>query len=244
MRASVRAAFYSVNAPWEGVVEHMYADVKGLVTVGVGNLIDPITSAVGLPWVHKDTDAPAMLDDVRADWERVKGDPSLARLGHRAAAKVTKLRLTGAGIHELVDRKLAHDVAILRGRFPGWDKMPADAQLAVACLAWAVGPHFRWPMLQAALGRGDYSMAALETTISEKGNPGVRPRNEGMRRMYRNAAWVVACDMDRDVLHYPSYISAEAETSPQLPDDGPVREEDGGVSRWVATREAARGEEP
>ena len=41
MRPNVRDAFSDFNAPLEGVVEWMYLDVRGLVTVGVGNLLQP-----------------------------------------------------------------------------------------------------------------------------------------------------------------------------------------------------------
>ena len=45
MRASVKNQFRTFNAPLEGVVKYMYLDIKGLVTIGVGNLIDPINAA-------------------------------------------------------------------------------------------------------------------------------------------------------------------------------------------------------
>jgi hypothetical protein len=247
VRPSVRAAFYDVNAPWEGVVSHMYADVKGLVTCGVGNLIDPLPFATTLPWVRKDSSLPASLDEVRADWEAVKHGKDMARLGHRAAARVTRLRLPDVAIRELVARKLDQNARHLRDRFADWDDMPADAQLAVLCLAWAVGPAFRWPMYEAAMRAANYLLAAAETRLDERGNPGVAPRNEGMRQMLYNAASVVSAGLDRDALVYGRRVEAsesERPTEPQVPDaveSEPVTEPDGGVSRWAATREAASG---
>lgn len=41
MYPSVTSFFRVFNEPLEGVVAYMYLDIKGLVTVGVGNLIDP-----------------------------------------------------------------------------------------------------------------------------------------------------------------------------------------------------------
>ena len=50
MRAAVRTSFRAFNAKYEGTVNFMYVDVKNLVTIGVGNLIDPISLAVNLPF--------------------------------------------------------------------------------------------------------------------------------------------------------------------------------------------------
>ena len=47
MRPIVAARFLDFTRPLEGLVEHMYVDVKGLVTIGFGNLIDPIRLPAG-----------------------------------------------------------------------------------------------------------------------------------------------------------------------------------------------------
>src|SRR5580704_1499007 len=53
MYSSVRDIFPNFSKQFEGRVGWMYLDVKGLVTIGVGNLIDPLPAAVGLPFVHR-----------------------------------------------------------------------------------------------------------------------------------------------------------------------------------------------
>jgi hypothetical protein len=217
VRPSVRAAFYETNAPWEGVCSWLYLDIVGLVTVGVGNLVDPLPFATTLPFIREDG-SPATREEIREAWLAVKARKDLAVKGGGAFRSLTSLRLSADGIRELVDKKLRANVQILRARFEKWDEMPADAQLAVLCLAWAVGPSFRWPMYETAIRRADYAMAAVETSISEKGNPGVKPRNEGMRVMLRNAAHVMARGLDRDVLFYPGTLSTpSAPTLPQFP---------------------------
>jgi len=45
MHTSIRNYFIKFNEPIEGRVTHMYLDVKGLVTIGVGNLIDVDTGS-------------------------------------------------------------------------------------------------------------------------------------------------------------------------------------------------------
>jgi GH24 family phage-related lysozyme (muramidase) len=50
MFSSVQSAFRSFTEQFEGCVSFMYLDVKGLVTVGIGNLVDPVGVAQALPF--------------------------------------------------------------------------------------------------------------------------------------------------------------------------------------------------
>ncbi len=233
MRDSVRAAFVEFTAKFEGVVPWMYVDVKGLVSIGIGNLIDPIQMAMVLPFVRLDG-SPADRAEIAAEWLRIKNYPDAAKLGHRAVEHVAHLRLTAAGVQDLVARELARMDAQLAGRFARYPDWPADAQLGTLSMAWACGPAFHFPKLAAALNAGDFSAAALECHMDDRGNPGLRPRNVANVVLYRNAATVIAGSLDPDVLRWPVEMSEEP-TSPQaivyiLPDpirlDAPELDED------------------
>lgn len=242
MRPSVRAAFLAFTEPLEGKVLHFYADVRQLVTIGYGNLVDPLAYAMVLPMVNKVTGAVATRDEIARDWQRVKGDPTMAKLGHRAADKVTHLKLTAAGVERLVMGKLDEMDGALARRFPSWEAQPADGQLLVLSMSWAMGPAFRFPAFEEALRRGDYHRAGAECEMDARGNPGLVPRNLANRMLAANAAWVVETGSDYDVLHWPKVAAHETPTLPDLPgprESSPVLEEDGGVARWTATREAA-----
>lgn len=224
MRESVRRVFGTFSAPLEGICPHMYQDVKGLVTTGIGNLIDPIQHALHLPWKHKNGTL-ALRAEIAAEWLRVKSDPSAARLGHRRAAEITELRLTADGISELLHRKLTEMDHYLARRFgPAWEDWNACAQLATLSMAWACGPAFRFPILEDALRRRDYENAALNCTISERGNPGVAPRNVRNRILYRNASRVQAYHLDPDLIDWTTALGvAEVDTLPELPNvDSPL----------------------
>lgn len=188
MRASVRENFVAFTGPLEGVVRWFYADVKGLITIGIGNLVDPVESALGLAMVHKGTDIPASVEAIRADWQRVKDDPNAARRGHRSVEALTALRLTDVGLDSLVGWRLRSNDDILRKRFPEFEEWPADAQLATHSMAWACGPYFRFPRLEAALKARDFSTAATECYMNTTGNPGLVPRNAANKALYRAAA--------------------------------------------------------
>ncbi|HVL61375.1 MAG TPA: hypothetical protein VM430_08205 [Microbacterium sp.] len=222
MRESVRRAFVAFSAPLEGVVAHMYLDVKGLVTTAIGILIDPMSMALGLPF-RRPGGALATRDEIAAEWQRLKADPNAAKMGHRYAARITTLRLDDRGIEDVVATKLEANDALLRQRFPEWESWPADAQLATHSMAWACGPAFRFPRLEAALRARDFAAAANECQMSTAGNPGIVPRNARNRVLYRNAAAVAGSGgtLSPDVLYWPADMETapvdhDAETVPDL----------------------------
>lgn len=202
MKPSVEAGFVAFSAPLEGVVPWMYLDVRGLVTVGIGNLIDPIALAFDVPFVWPDG-RPATKTEIQAEWRKVKGTPTLARAGYRAAERVSALRLTDDGVQTLVSRVLHRFAAELAARYPAWDEWPADAQMATLAMAWACGTAFgrTFRLLDEALKRQDWATASQQCTINATGNPGVIPRNKAMRQLYFLAA---ALPCDGEELHWPA----------------------------------------
>ncbi len=223
MRDSVRAAFVGFTSAFEGVVPWLYQDVKGLVTIAIGNLVDPIQYAMPLPFVDRVTGAPAARDDIAAEWLRVKGDASLARLGHRAAERITRLRLTPEGVEFVVSRKLEQNDQHLRARFPDFEDWPACAQLATHSMAWACGPGFQFPRLVLALRGRAFETAADECHMDETGNAGLRPRNAANKVLYRNAARVWNFKLDPELLDWTDELSVSAApTVPMLEAEQPI----------------------
>lgn len=215
MKLSVRSVYSKFTAEFEGEVPWMYLDVKGLVTVAIGNLIDPLPHALALPFV-KPTGEPASSTEIAIEWQNVKSRPELAKLGHRVAAKYTAIRLTPEGIEKVVTSKLNAMARYLVGRFPDFDAWPADAQLGVLSVAWACGPAFRFPKFEVALAAEDWSTAAYECRIETKGNPGVAPRNKANEILFRNASYVKRKGLDPDELYYPRDLTSEPDTAPDL----------------------------
>jgi murein L,D-transpeptidase YcbB/YkuD len=167
----------------------MYLDVKGLVTTGYGNLIDSIETALEPEWTMPDGER-ATRGDVMREWSRVKSNTALAKQGHRAAERVTDLRLNDEAIEKLVFRVLDTMNAELVKAYPAFESWPADAQLATLAMAWACGPAFRgsFRSLHKSLLAEDWKAASQQCTINAKGNPGVIPRNKAMRQLYFLAA--------------------------------------------------------
>lgn len=202
MREAARHAFIPFTAPLEGVVPFMYLDVKGLVTTAIGNLIDSPAEACALPWKWKDGRV-ASKQDVIDEWNRVKAAQDMKMRGGMAYKGITNLRLDSQGIEQVVSWRLRTNEEILLQRFPAFARWPSDAQLATHSLAWACGPHFRFPLLERALRAEDFSIASLECHMNETGNPGLKPRNVANKIMYRNAGRVMHDSIDPEPLYWP-----------------------------------------
>jgi GH24 family phage-related lysozyme (muramidase) len=191
MQASVRAAWCDFNRSLEGWISWMYLDVKGLVTSGMGNLIDPAGAALTLPWVDG-TGAAASQADIQAEWQQVKGNLALAHQGANAAKQVTTLRLGDSDIGALVLAKLDHNENILKSyaAFSRFDAWPADAQLGLLSMAWAMGPGFgpNFPHFAQAVDAGDFATAAGDCEMNASANPGLVRRNAANRQAFLYAA--------------------------------------------------------
>lgn len=211
MYDSVRSNFLSFSTQFEGRVEFMYLDIYQYVTVGIGNLIDPVAHALALPFVYKNnTGEYADQAAIAAEWNLVKaGGEELARQGHTAARLITQLMLNQVDIDNLVMQKADQFEQTLKtgtAEFADFDNWPADAQLGLLSMAWAMGPAFaqggRWPNFRLACAAQDWDTAAAESHIPDDTNPGLRPRNQANKTLFLNAARVRADNLPYDVLQF------------------------------------------
>lgn len=207
MRSSVNDAFPALSKRFEGYVRWMYLDIKGLVTIGVGNLIDPESLAQSLPFVDG-SGARATKEVISAEWRKLKATPALAQKGHKACEALTELRLSDADIDALVRQRLASNEVGLTKFFSDFEEWPADAQLGMLSMAWAMGSGFpaKWPRFRAACAARDWLVAAADCRMKEAGNPGIVPRNDANERAFKNAHQVVAQNLDPSRLFYPEIV--------------------------------------
>jgi GH24 family phage-related lysozyme (muramidase) len=204
MYTGVRSIFPAFSVQFEGRVGWMYLDVKGLVTIGIGNLIDPVSAALGLPFVHRADGSAASRDEIGSEWSALKNNPSLAQRGHLACKPLTQLGLTDAAIDDLVRSRLDGNEVFLKQAFPDWESWPADAQLGLLSMAWALGAGFppHWPNFTAACKNQDWTGAAANCHMSEVGNPGLIPRNKADVTLFTNASTVAPGGLDPSILIY------------------------------------------
>ncbi len=185
MKPEVRDGFVAFTARFEGVVPFMYLDVLGLVTVAIGNLIDPMPA--GLPFVRPDG-TPATQAEINAAWHGVKARQDLRMAGGMAFRGVTSLRLTPAGVESVVLAKVAEMWAHLSRRYADLEEWPWQAQMALLSMSWASGPAFAAPHFDAAARAHDWATAATECHFDDTHNPGLRPRNAANRDLFLTAA--------------------------------------------------------
>lgn len=215
MHSSVLSIWHTFSEPLEGRVHCLYLDVKGLVTTGVGNLVDPVSEALKLPWKHADGRL-AGKDEVGAAWHNLKSQQNYAKLHWKYAAKLNDLRLTDEDIDALVVSKLATNERLLKKAFPKWDEWPADAQLAACSMAWAVGAGFPgiFKNFTKFANLDDWVSASACAKIKTAGNPGVVPRNKANALCFDNAATVLEFGLDRSVLHWPNAAPRQRFSAP------------------------------
>lgn len=162
---SVRARFVAFSERFEGRERHMYLDIEGWVTTGIGNKIDPVADAFRLTWYRPDGTR-AKLNEVQEAWIKVKDRPDLAKYGGGKFASLTTIRLRDSEIDAFVLKRMDEMARELDRLHPVFVSLPSDVQLAVLSMAWAMGPDFRYPKFWAALTRRDYAGAAAECTIN------------------------------------------------------------------------------
>jgi GH24 family phage-related lysozyme (muramidase) len=197
MKTSVREAFPTFTDTFEGKLAFMYLDVKGLVTTGRGNLIDPVPAAHAIPWKHGVNGPFATGDQITAEWIKVKSLQSMRTRGGVAYGAVTELRMSEEDIDALTFGKLDEMYAYLGRRFRDLDEWPADAQLGLLSMAWAMGPGFHFPNFEAAARNTAWTVCADECKMNADGNPGLIPRNAANKKLFLNAA----SSTDPDVLY-------------------------------------------
>ncbi len=217
MKDAVRAYFPAFSDVFEGNLGFMYTDSLGLVTTGRGNLVDNgrarshITDdigpcspamALGLPFRQAYTGdnfgALATAEQISAEWWRVK--KMWPKVQSVACGKYTSLRLTQPDIDALTYSKLDEMWAHLLTRFTDAEEWPADAQLGLLSMAWAMGPSFSFPRFQQAARARDFRGASLECQMTSGAVPVAR--NKANVILFVNAAKTA----DPDVLNYPTAL--------------------------------------
>lgn len=217
VRQVVQDRWLELNGPIEGGLPYLYADKLGLVTTGYGDLVDPVSMALGLPWMVDGRRARS--DEIAVAWWTVKNDPMAAVRGHLYAKDLpgNQIRLLPAAVDDLVFAKLRANDEVLQGMLPDFAEWPACAQMALHSWAWACGPHAHFPRLIAACRARDFDQCAVEIHLDEKGNPGLAPRNVADVFLMRNAARVQAFKLDPDLIEWTRDLGvAEITTAPEM----------------------------
>ena len=219
-RNSVMDAFVKTQSQWEGVADVMYTDVLGLVTTAIGYLIDsnsntaPMADMNGyapallIPWIHKSDGQLATQAEIIQDWQTVKSaHVQSGSFDLPNDKKITQLKIPQLVIQDLTASRMAGNEKELLKSLPGFAGFPADAQMAIHGMAWAMGGAFisvyGFKAFADAANRGDWAAAKANSAFK-----GAAPqRKAGQDKMFDNAAKVVANKLDPATLYYPGDAS-------------------------------------
>jgi NTP pyrophosphatase (non-canonical NTP hydrolase)/GH24 family phage-related lysozyme (muramidase) len=205
LHQSVIDKWWEFNQDLEGVCFHMYLDVKGLLTTGVGNLIDTPAEALRLPWLRNSDNVYATKDEILAEWNRIKAMQDKAHVGGGNFKKWTTLHLTMGAVQDLVYFKLRANHAFMKRDLPDLDYWPADGQLGLHSMAWGLGAGFlrngKWPNFTKAAKAGDFLGMRDECEIRGKGT--TQTRNARNKLCFENADHVFIKRGDAERLYWP-----------------------------------------
>jgi GH24 family phage-related lysozyme (muramidase) len=196
----VRSAFPAFTQQFEGYVNVMYLDTHEppLVTIGVGNLIDPVSEAVKLPFVlspyvgfYAKGAASTMGQrlatpaEITEEWAKVKSRTDLAHDATEVWYSIASMFLTNYAIDALVLSRFDANDAILSGLYGPIDgAVRPNAWLALHSMAWAMGPWFNFPRFKRAFLARDWATCSVECHMDDTKNPGLKPRNEANRELF------------------------------------------------------------
>lgn len=206
--ASAIEAFVPMNSPIEGVVHWLYLDVKNFLTAAMGCLADPVERALAMPWRLPNGEL-ASKAQVISEWKALKARPDLSKYAasNHVVESATTIRLLDSDISAVVQTRLLATEQRMRHFFKNWDYFPADAQLALLSMGWALGSDFEtgYPRLTAAANLGEWETCANECEISHAGNAGVIARNTQNVLLFHNANAVSELHLDPETLHWPAH---------------------------------------
>jgi hypothetical protein len=220
MKPAALAAFKDMTGKLEGAnLHHMYIDMHRdaagnldrLVTTGTGNLSDPMSEALRLPWRRPDGSL-ATQDEIAADWTAIKNFHEDNPTGGNSAAQqaVTTLRLDQAALDDIFNARLALNEKNLRQLAPQYDSWPAAAQVGINSMAWAMGTGnvATFHNFLAAVNRlsPDFTTAATESHIR---NASVA-RNTDTAQLFNEAASVLSQNLDPNTIFFPGPVLAGA----------------------------------
>ena len=196
MYESVFRQFPAFTEACEGRILWPYLDWNGDPTVGAGCIVNTLDLMLALPW--RINGEIASRDVVIAQWNDLRSQVRLSKLGAKYAAAVTQLRLTEADVDALTLRRMNSNDIELHKHFLAFERLPADGQMLCHSMAWAMGvARFLklFPKFTKAVNARDWATAFAECLIDATNNPGI-PRRNAANRICAANALAVQHDID------------------------------------------------
>lgn len=220
MKPAAFDLFLQMTAKHEGVVPWLYLDTKGLVTTGIGFLVDgPTEDFFTMGWKSSDGSL-STRQELQAAYNAIKARQDLKNLGGGSSvfAQLTSVRLGPPStpinqvtpeIERIFRSKVISFENSLRSQLPAFDTWPADAQVALMRHAWAAGPSLaNWPHFKADLLQNppNFVRAAIDGAIK---NVDLRYNLDNAHLM-QNASDAILVNADLDKVYFPGIVPGAA----------------------------------
>ena len=130
---------------FEGVVQHMYLDVEGNVTVGIGHLLKDVAAAEALPFHRRGPQNKPHAVHVKNAFNKVRRNQQKAKSGASAFKDITHIDLGFDDIEALFEADVRTVISELsqKNRFSEFLTYPGMVQLGMLDLAFNMGvPRF------------------------------------------------------------------------------------------------------
>ena len=171
-----RGKFRSHVGFFEGVIQHMYLDVEGNVTVGIGHLLKDVAAAEALPFYRRQSKANPHPVHIKNAFNKVRRNQGKAKDGASAFKDITHIDLGFDDIEALFESDVRQIVAELKNKYPKFRTYPGLVQLGMLDLAYNMGTrHFASEFTDFKDGLDDRNWAKVaaesrRTEVDDKGN--------------------------------------------------------------------------
>lgn len=211
MKQSVLANIKGFLKQYEGELNYLYPDTKGLPTTGTGNLIATPSEAMKFPW-KLSNGSPASPQDIQNEYQSIKDHPERWPNGGGNYKKFATLFLDQSTLDKLFQQKLSQDESFIKSNiFQNWDSLPADAQMGIISMEWGLGSTLgAFEKFRQAIRAGNFEEAAAQSHITgwdKFFGSAKESRNDADKNLFLNAAEVVKSGANPEVLYYPGKIS-------------------------------------
>ena len=176
---------------YEGIVEHMYLDGKGLVTVGVGHMMPSADTAAGLSFWLRKTGAPATAEQIKAEYDVISREQK-GKLASYYKSKTT-LFMKQEDIDVLTKEHISSFERELKNLYsvsaypPGFEKFPDEVRLALFDMIFNLGATKMRKMylsFNQAILKADWEKAGAQSA-----RQGIQlARNEYVKALFKRAA--------------------------------------------------------
>lgn len=208
-----RGKFQTHVNTYEGFVQHMYLDVEGNVTVGIGHLIKDAAAAMRLPFYTRKTSESSgsdktddLFDKIEKDFNTVRAATTKAKYGASAFKKITKIDLGIREINALLGADVRQVIAELKYEFPNYETYPGLVQLGMLDLAYNMGARkfaSQFTEFRKGLDSRNWAKVAKESRRTETDSSGT-PLGKVKERNNVVQAWFTLAAEDE-----PFYVKAD-----------------------------------